>query len=241
MTSILLRQCRMLSRTFRPNQASFSARQHSYDQSHESDKTTVRIMNMEQDLGIMVDTFSPHGFRLNNGFQIIGPCALFPRSVLHWNVEGCHDINEESLSLFTLLEPKIDILVLGIGDRANKIDTSIIKFLRSKKISVEILPTETACSTFNFLNAEKRYCAAGLIPPSGEELEYEEDMVLQQLARQKDIYTMVDSDIPEDPEMVKEMLQKGPEKLMNKLAGRESNTLPDFNDPKYRSQIKKDK
>lgn len=29
----------------------------------------------------------------------------------------------------------------------------------------QILPTESACTTFNFLNQERRYVAAGLIPP----------------------------------------------------------------------------
>lgn len=49
-------------------------------------KTTISILNQEQDQGIFVDTYSTVGFRLNSGIRIMGPCAVFPRSVLHWNV-----------------------------------------------------------------------------------------------------------------------------------------------------------
>jgi len=38
--------------------------------------------------------------------------------------------------------------------------------MRSKKISLEILSTERACATFNFLNAEHRCVAGALIPPT---------------------------------------------------------------------------
>ena len=47
------------------------------------------------------------GFRLNNKVSVIGPIALFPKSVLSWNVKNAADITEESLSIFTILEPKL--------------------------------------------------------------------------------------------------------------------------------------
>jgi hypothetical protein len=47
------------------------------------------------------------GFRLNNGMYVLGPMAIFPRTVLSWNVGSVDEINEDSLSLFCLLEPKI--------------------------------------------------------------------------------------------------------------------------------------
>jgi len=67
-----------------------------------------------------------------------------------------------------MLEPKIDILILGVGERENlsKIDSNVIKHLRKNKINVEILATDQALATFNFLNAEKRYIAGAFIPPS---------------------------------------------------------------------------
>lgn len=131
-------------------------------------KTTVTILNQEQDQGIFIDSYSSLGFLLSSGIRVFGPCAIFPRSVLHWNVRNVQDINEDSLSLFTMLEPKIDILVLGVGERDNmkKIDSKIMRHLRANKINVEMLPTDQALATFNFLNAEKRYVAGAFIPPS---------------------------------------------------------------------------
>lgn len=120
---------------------------------------------MEADAGLMVDAFSQVGFRLNNGLSVVGPVALFPKTVLSWKVRSVEDINEDSLSLFYLLEPKIDLLILGVGDKGTAVNTNIIHFMKQKGITLEILPTESACTTFNFLNQERRYVAAGLIPP----------------------------------------------------------------------------
>ena len=139
-------------------------------------KTTVSILNHEVDKGIFIDSYSSMGFTLNTGIKIIGPCAIFPRSALHWNVGSLEDVNEESLSLFTLLDPKLDILILGVGEQENlaKINPAIIRHLRAKKINAELLATDQALAVFNFLNAEKRYVAGAFIPPSYVN-EFEED------------------------------------------------------------------
>ncbi|XP_013783847.1 NADH dehydrogenase [ubiquinone] 1 alpha subcomplex assembly factor 3-like [Limulus polyphemus] len=162
--------------------------------SYEGDgKTTVTILNKEEDEGILINSYSTVGFRLNNGIFIFGPVAVFPRSVLQWNVKKTEDINPDSLSLFYLLEPKIDLLIIGTGGYgSNKIDYSVIKFMASKKINMEILPTYQACSTFNFLNAEHRSVAAALIPP--ETINYTDDDVVQTQTRLKSIYE-TDDDI----------------------------------------------
>ncbi|KAK8719458.1 hypothetical protein OTU49_014024 [Cherax quadricarinatus] len=71
------------------------------------DRTTVKVLNQETDAGLMIDCYSQVGFSLNNGMSLIGPIAIFPKTVLSWCVTNSHDINEDSLSLFYLLEPKI--------------------------------------------------------------------------------------------------------------------------------------
>ncbi|XP_057668425.1 NADH dehydrogenase [ubiquinone] 1 alpha subcomplex assembly factor 3 [Diorhabda carinulata] len=132
-----------------------------------SGKTSVHILNKDSDLGILIDGFSQVGFRLNNDFTILGSMVIFPRSVLSWNVEDVSQITEESLSLFTILEPKIDIIVLGVGDKLDNFNfyKDILPFTRKHKIQLEILPTESACSTFNFLNSEGRNVVGAMIPP----------------------------------------------------------------------------
>ncbi|CAG9766040.1 unnamed protein product [Ceutorhynchus assimilis] len=130
-------------------------------------KTTVHILNKDEDLGLMVDGYSQVGFRLNNNLTILGPMVIFQRSVLAWNISGVTEVNEDSLSLFKVLEPKLDIIVIGTGDCADThlVYKNLMDFSRKYKINLEILPTESACPTFNFLNAEGRNVVGALIPP----------------------------------------------------------------------------
>lgn len=119
-------------------------------------------------------------------------CNLFAsfRSVLSWNVGTPDDINESTLSLFCILEPKIDVLVIGVGDAdvTPSIAKRIMSFTRKYKINVEILTTESACATFNFLNAEQRMVAGAFIPPTTLRLN-ENDMMNAQ-RRNNELYEM---------------------------------------------------
>ncbi|KAK6040051.1 hypothetical protein COOONC_22444, partial [Cooperia oncophora] len=87
-----------------------------------------------------VRALSCYGFRLMDGSFLYGPVALFPRTALSWRVHTPDDITPRSLSLFAMLEPKIDILVIGAGDKKNidKVRAQIIGFLREHKIGLEI-------------------------------------------------------------------------------------------------------
>lgn len=87
---------------------------------------------------------------------------------MSWNISNCEEINEKTLSLFCVLEPKIDVLVIGSGDAkiTSAFSKNIIGFMKKYNINVEVLPTEQACTTFNFLNGEGRVVAAAMIPPS---------------------------------------------------------------------------
>ncbi|KAM9859591.1 NADH dehydrogenase [ubiquinone] 1 alpha subcomplex assembly factor 3 [Aulostomus maculatus] len=128
-------------------------------------RTTVSIMQKEQDNGILILSYSPSGFNID-GNRVLGPCALLPPAILQWNVGCSKDITEESVSLFHMLEPRIEILVLGTGAHLEKINPSVLALLKKNGIAVEVQDTPNACATFNFLMSERRVVAAGLIPPS---------------------------------------------------------------------------
>lgn len=163
----LSNMCRsqIINRSLRLNIKCFKYTNRYY--SYEGDGKTVAIMlNKEPGVNLMINSYSNYGFRLNNGLFVLGPLAIFPKSILQWNVESVNDINENSLSLFYLLEPKIDVLVLGVGDAGNIVKPSVIKYLQNKKINVEMLPTQHACTTYNYLTLENRCVAAALIPPT---------------------------------------------------------------------------
>ncbi|CAL7942592.1 unnamed protein product [Xylocopa violacea] len=110
--------------------------------------------------------FLQMGFKLSNDVFVLGPVAIFPETILSWNVGSAKDINEESLSLFTALHPTLDVIVLGLETNYEygKI-TEMKKLLIKHNIRVEILHVQQACGIYNFLVSERRYVAAGLIPP----------------------------------------------------------------------------
>lgn len=107
--------------------------------------------------------------------------AIFPRTVLSWNVGHADDITAESLSLFAILEPKIDVLVIGVGDEkiTPSFSRKIMEYMKKYRINVEVLTTEQACTTFNFLNHEGRVVGGALIPPKMVTV-FEEDIMLAQ-------------------------------------------------------------
>ncbi|XP_069822883.1 NADH dehydrogenase [ubiquinone] 1 alpha subcomplex assembly factor 3 isoform X2 [Dendropsophus ebraccatus] len=129
------------------------------------EKTTVTRVERDSAEIMFIESYSASGFIIN-GDQVVGPCAVIPRSILQWNVASHKDISVDSLSLFHLLVPKIEILVLGTGDRVERLDPAITRFMRQKGVAIEVQDTPNACATFNFLTSERRVTAAALIPVS---------------------------------------------------------------------------
>lgn len=108
-----------------------------------------------------------NGFMLNTGAKIIGPTVLFPRYAIGWNINSGKDINEGALSLFTVLEPKPDVVIIGLDDIYDfEYYRNLQTIVKKLDISAEILPVHHACTAFNFMNDEGRYIAAALIPPT---------------------------------------------------------------------------
>ncbi|KAM7006107.1 NADH dehydrogenase [ubiquinone] 1 alpha subcomplex assembly factor 3 [Tautogolabrus adspersus] len=127
-------------------------------------RTTVSVMQKEPGSGLMIHSYSAHGFNID-GNRVLGPCVVLPPAILQWNVGSYKDITEQSVSLFHMLEPRIEILILGTGARVERISPSVLALLKKKGIAVEVQDTPNACATFNFLTSERRLAAAGLIPP----------------------------------------------------------------------------
>ncbi|XP_047439558.1 NADH dehydrogenase [ubiquinone] 1 alpha subcomplex assembly factor 3 [Mugil cephalus] len=128
-------------------------------------RTTVTVMQKDRDNGILIHSYSSSGFNID-GNKVFGPCAVLPPAILQWNVGSYKDITEESVSLFHMIEPRLEILVLGTGTRLERIDPTVLALLNRKGIAVEVQDTPNACATFNFLLSERRIAAAALIPPS---------------------------------------------------------------------------
>ncbi|XP_068010309.1 NADH dehydrogenase [ubiquinone] 1 alpha subcomplex assembly factor 3 isoform X1 [Melanerpes formicivorus] len=129
-------------------------------------RTRLTVLEPESPNIMFIEGYTSRGFTIS-GNLVVGPCAILPRAILQWNVGSYKDVSHESLSLFRLLEPQIEILVLGTGDRVERLHPAMLKQMQNCGIAVEVQDTPNACATFNFLTSEKRMVAAGLIPPRG--------------------------------------------------------------------------
>jgi len=132
-------------------------------------KTTISILNQEIIGMNLVDSYSSNGFRLTDDTFVFGPAIILPTAVLRWNIMSAAEITMESLSLFTILEPKLDVIVIGHGcdpSVRDPVDIKTILGLKKKGIAIECIPTEKAIATYNYLLEEGRVVAAALIPPN---------------------------------------------------------------------------
>lgn len=188
-------------RLFRYNSVPFKTHKKNFSGAYDPDgKTVVNIMNSDEDAPLMIDGYSSLGFRLNNGIFVVGPIAIFPNSILSWNVGNDDDINENSLSLFLNLSPKLDILVVGVSDPMNKklvvdINRKVHDIIWKKgydRINVEVLPTEKAVTTFNFLNSESRFVGGAMLPPVSYSFTLEDEFRIQFLSKKREKNLLLD-------------------------------------------------
>ncbi|XP_072277309.1 NADH dehydrogenase [ubiquinone] 1 alpha subcomplex assembly factor 3 [Pyxicephalus adspersus] len=108
------------------------------------EKTTVTQLERDSPDIMFVESYSPQGFIINSN-RVFGPCAIIPRAILQWKVDSHKDISYESLSIFHLLVPRIEILVLGTGSRVERLDPQLLKLMRQKGVAVEVQDTPNAC------------------------------------------------------------------------------------------------
>ncbi|XP_031551350.1 NADH dehydrogenase [ubiquinone] 1 alpha subcomplex assembly factor 3-like [Actinia tenebrosa] len=121
----------------------------------------------EQDIPPYVTRYSSRGFRIKN-VKVFGSVAIVPDNFFHWKIHNPNDITPESLKLFTLMDPSIEILVIGTGDKIVQLSPEVHSHLKENKIMLEVQDTRNAAATFNFLLEEERLVGAALIPPHTE-------------------------------------------------------------------------
>ena len=121
-----------------------------------------------------ITEFGDRAFQVNQTL-IKQPILLLSKSVYKWKVKTFDDITIDSLSLFHLVYPTIEILFIGCGERMpRQLDPEITKFFKAKGIVVEVSSTVHAASTFNVLNSEGRSVGAALL--TLEDMDDEEDI-----------------------------------------------------------------
>ena len=124
---------------------------------------------------IVVKGYDDHCFLINDVLITNQSVILFPSTMILWNgIREMKDITIESLSVFTLVYPTIEILFIGCGETmSTRFPVEIIKYFRDKGIVIEATDSANAAATFNVLNSEGRNVGAALltlVPSSSDDI-----------------------------------------------------------------------
>ena len=84
---------------------------------------------------------------------------------LLFHVNRLEELTPDSLEVLRLLDPPIEVLIVGTGRTLQPLPPATEEWLAAHCIAPELSPTRHACSTFNFMGAEGRQVAAVLFPP----------------------------------------------------------------------------
>ncbi|KAI0722645.1 NADH dehydrogenase 1 alpha subcomplex assembly factor 3 [Earliella scabrosa] len=115
---------------------------------------------------VQVKTITPNGIQLIDGLVLPSACIFLDGKVFLWNVpEKTWDgWKPEHFEIFETVVPKPEILLLGTGDRVEKMPSALRQYLNKVGVQVDIMNTRNACSTYNLLAEEGRRVAAALLP-----------------------------------------------------------------------------
>jgi uncharacterized protein len=98
-----------------------------------------------------------------NEEKIQGNILIFPDKVEIWPVSKFEEIVPASFSDLDELSKKIEILLIGCGDKHQPLPKLLKESFIAHGISGEMMLTGAACRTYNVLLSEGRRVAAALI------------------------------------------------------------------------------
>lgn len=140
-----------------PNQALPSLRRafSLYDQ--------INLIDNVPDDQLRFQGYTDTGFTVN-GVEYEGSVLCVGNLLMSWSPKKFSDVTADSLSIFQIMRPIPEILVLGCGRYIEQVDPELRRFIRSTGMKLEALDSRNAASTYNILNEEGRIVAAALLP-----------------------------------------------------------------------------
>ena len=111
---------------------------------------------------VPIDGYGKGGFRFG-GMSHRGSLLCLPSGIWAWPVMRLEDVTELSLQPAFDAGPDIALFLLGAGAERWTLPPALQVRFHVEKISVEVLRTGSAVSTYNILLGEGRRVAAGLI------------------------------------------------------------------------------
>lgn len=107
--------------------------------------------------------YTDTGFTVN-GVQYEGSLLCIGNLLLSWTPKKFSEITPNCLSIFQLVRPIPEILILGCGRYIEPVNPELRQFIRSTGMKLEAIDSRNAASTYNILNEEGRIVAAALLP-----------------------------------------------------------------------------
>ncbi|KAI5453293.1 hypothetical protein NCC49_006316 [Naganishia albida] len=126
---------------------------------------------------IAVTKLNDEGFHLSDGLVIPGGVIFVDNRAFLWDVDpvgvdelsgrgkwGEEGWSRERFKVFEMVVPRPEILIFGTGKSALPPPPDIREYISRLGISLEVMDSRNACSTFNLLAEEGRTVAAALMP-----------------------------------------------------------------------------
>lgn len=115
---------------------------------------------------LAVTSVDDGGFELDGDVFVPSSIACLASSAFLWRARSVEDVTVESLSIFAVVHPRPEILILGLGAPGPRPRLAAVEaFFKAEGIALEAMDTANAVHTYNILNDERRPVAAALLTP----------------------------------------------------------------------------
>ncbi|MED6204399.1 hypothetical protein PIB30_008843 [Stylosanthes scabra] len=123
----------------------------------------INLIDQVPDDTLRFQGYTETGFTVN-GVEYEGSLLCVGNLLLSLKANKFSDINAKSLSLFQIIRPIPEILIVGCGRYIQPVHPELRQFVRSTGMKLEAVDSRNAASTYNILNEEGRIVAAALLP-----------------------------------------------------------------------------
>ncbi|PSS24569.1 NADH dehydrogenase [ubiquinone] 1 alpha subcomplex assembly factor like [Actinidia chinensis var. chinensis] len=123
----------------------------------------INLINNVPEDQLRFQGYTDEGFTVNE-VTYEGSVLCVGNLVMSWSPKNFSEITADSLSIFQIMRPIPEILILGCGRYIQHVDPELRRFIRSTGMKLEALDSRNAASTYNILNEEGRVVAAALLP-----------------------------------------------------------------------------
>ncbi|KAJ4958817.1 hypothetical protein NE237_025928 [Protea cynaroides] len=123
----------------------------------------INLIDQVPDDRLCFQSVTDTGF-LVNGVNYEGSLLCVGNLLLSWSPKKFSEITADSLSIFQILKPTPEILIIGSGKHIQPVDPELRRFIKSTGLKMESVDSRNAASTYNILNEEGRVVAAALLP-----------------------------------------------------------------------------